>query len=148
MANRGALARAASIVTTVILLIGCGSGAQPSGTVEPAGTKSAAAVERASLHIVNVDGPDVVVILGGETVATVPCGGNATLEPGGSLPGLPWDLSVRTAGGASLRSVSIAGPLPQGMLIRGRAVMTGSWPMSYGPPPSPLDAPCGSATPS
>jgi hypothetical protein len=148
MANRGALARAASIVTTVMLVVGCGSGAQPSGAADRAGTQPAAAGERASLHIVNVDGPDVAVMLGGETVATVPCGGSATLEPGGSLPGLPWDLSVRSADGASLRSMSITGPLPQGVLIRGRSVITGSWPMSYGPAPSPLDAPCGSATPS
>ncbi len=137
MANRRALARAASILTTVMLLVGCGSGAQPSGTGEPA-----------ALHIVNVDGPGVVVMLGDETVATVPCGGSATLQPGGSIPGLPWDLSVRADDGETLRSVSIAGPLPQGMLIRGRSVMIGSWPTTYGPAPSPLDAPCGSATPS
>jgi hypothetical protein len=148
MANRAALARAASILTTVVLLNGCASGAQPSGTGERLSTQSAATEELASLHIVNVDGPNVVVILGGATVASVPCGGNVTLEPGGLVPGLPWELSVRSEDGASLRSVSITGPLPQGMLIRGRSVMTGSWPMAYGPAPSPLDAPCRIATPS
>lgn len=106
-------------------------------------SQSGSTGELAALHVVNVDGPGVQLVLADKVVARVPCGGSATLVPGGQLPGLPWVLTVRADDGAVLRSVSIAGELPQGMVIRGRGVMTGTWPMSYGPAPSPLDAPCG-----
>jgi hypothetical protein len=92
------------------------------------------------------DGPGRQV-LGGAVIATVPCGASTALVPGTQLPGLPWDLTIRTAGGELLRSVSFAGPLPQGILVRGHSVLTGAWPMTYGPAPSPLEAPCGRPPP-
>ena len=122
---------AAAAILVVLSTLGCSSSSRPSPTGEPA-----------ALHVVNVDGPAVYLLFSGTVIATVPCGGSATLAPGGQLPGLPWDLTIRAADGEVLRSVSIT-TLPQGMLVRGRSVLTGSWPMSYGPAPSPLDAPCG-----
>ena len=97
------------------------------------------------VHVVNVDGPGVSVLLGAKVVATVPCGGAATITQGSELGALPLDLVVRAPDGAILGIASITGPLPRGILIRGRSVLTGPWPMSYGPAPSPFEAPCGTA---
>lgn len=126
----------ASGVLAPLLVAGCALAGPSSPTGEPA-----------ALHIVNLDGPDVSVVLGGAVIATVPCGGSTALVPGTQLPGQPWDLTIRTAGGEVLGSVSIAGPLPQGILVRGHCVLTGPWPMTYGPAPSPLEAPCGTSPP-
>jgi len=126
----------ASGVLVALLVAGCALAGPSSPTGEPA-----------ALHIVNLDGPDVSVVLGGAVIATVPCGGSTALAPGTQLPGLPWDLTIRTAAGEVLGSVSIAGPLPQAILVRGHSVLTGPWPMTYGPAPSPLEAPCGTRPP-
>lgn len=133
MLRRRVFPRSAAIAA-VLLLAACGRTTGPSTG------------DRAALHIVNVDGPRVVVLLADANVATVECGGEATLVPGDNVPQPPWSLAVRADDGAILRSVSIVGDLPQGMLIRGRAVLTGPWPMSYGPAPSPLDALCEGTT--
>ena len=137
MLSRNWLSRIVGALMVAVLFAGCGPTSEASGPGEPA-----------ALHIVNVDGPGVSVILGGKVLAAVPCGGDASLMPGGQLPPLPWDLAVRADDGAILGSVSISGSLPLAILIRGRSVLTGSWPMSYGPAPSPLNAPCGTVTPS
>lgn len=129
--------RIAQAIVLAAVIAACGPGAATPADGEPA-----------ALHIVNVDGPDVVVLLGEAQVATVACGSAATLEPGGALNQLPWNLTVRAVDGVALRTVTIDGPLPSGILIRGRTVLTGPWPMSYGPAPSPLGAPCGSDVPS
>ena len=128
---RGRVSQVARMVIVALLVAGCGSASGPSAVGEPA-----------ALHIVNVDGPRVSILLGDTVVATVPCGTIAVLAPGSGLPGLPWNLTVRADDGQTLGSVSISGSLPQGVLIRGRDVLAGSWPMSYGPAPSPLDTPC------
>ena len=114
-----------------VLLMGCG--ASPSSS--PTG-------EVRAVHIVNVDGPDVDLIVGDQVIATLACGGTASLVPGtGSLPELPWEITVKSSEGAILGTPSMADPLPQGVLIRGSSVLTGPWPMSYGPGP----AACGAA---
>jgi len=137
MAGRATrLGRIGPTLLAALLLSGCVQLSESSAPGEPA-----------VLHIVNVDGPDVSVLLGASVVALVACGGDATLVPGPPVGALPWDVVVRADDGAILGSVSILGPLPQGLLIRGRALISGSWPMSYGPAPSPLDAPCGTAVP-
>lgn len=113
-------------VTIALLVAGCGSSSGPPGSSS----------EPAALHIVNVDGPDVVsVFIAGKFVAAVPCGHDATLAPGGSLPGLPWEVVVGQNGGGTLGHVTVSS-LPLGLLIRGTAVLSGPWPMSAGPAPA------------
>ena len=89
------------------------------------------------LHVVNVDGPEVDLVLDDQVIATVACGAIATLVPGtGDLARLPWQLTVRSSNGTVLDSQSLADLLPQGLLIRGTSVLIGPWPMSYGPAPA------------
>ena len=88
--------------------------------------------ETAALHIVNVDGPDVSILIAGKLVAGVPCGQEATLSPTAPLPRLPWVLVVRATDGGTLGHVAVSN-LPLGVLIRGNEVLSGPWPMSYGP---------------
>lgn len=107
-----------------VMLVGCGlSPSASSGGEVPA------------VHIVNVDGPSVDLLLDDEVIATVACEATATVVPGaGSVPALPWELTVQSSDGTVLGSPSVADPLPKGVLIRGTGVLTGPWPMlSYGP---------------
>jgi hypothetical protein len=120
MRHMGAVALLAALLT------GCGASASPSPTGEVL-----------AVHIVNVDGPDVDLFIGDHVIATLACGGTAALVPGAeSLPGLPWEVTVKSSDGAILGTPSIADPLPQGLLIRGTSVLTGPWPMSHGPAPA------------
>jgi hypothetical protein len=125
----------ASGLAVAVLIGGCTLGTR---TVEPA-----IPPEPAVLHVVNVDGPEVEVLLGGLVVATIPCGGTMTLIPGVELPAWPWELLVRATDGGNLdgqteRAISIAGPtVPRSLLVRGRSVLTGPWPISFGPRPGP-----------
>jgi hypothetical protein len=120
----------------VVALIAGGCGAQ---------VVSVSSSDEPALHIVNVDGPEVSVLLGAKLMASVPCGGEATISTASAGRDLPWDLVVVAEDGGIIGSASIPGPLPRAMLIRGRTVMTGTWPTTYGPAPSPFDAQC--ATP-
>lgn len=88
-----------------------------------------------SLHVANVDGPAVQVVIAGREVATLACGTSTVLQPGGELPALPWRVEVRAADGTLLDhgSVSFADGPPWGLLIRGHSVLTGPYPMAYGP---------------
>ena len=97
-----------------------------------------------SLHAVNVDGPTVQLVFNGQLVATLPCGGSAVLEPGGSMPSLPWHIKVMTPAGVTLNNGRVdadQGP-PMGLLVRSFSVLTGLYPMAYGPAPS---TPCPSS---
>lgn len=90
-----------------------------------------------SLHAVNVDGPTVELVFNGQLVTTLPCGSSAVLEPGARLPALPWYIEVRTAAGVTLNNGRVTadqGP-PMGLLVRGPSVLTGPYPMAYGPAP-------------
>ncbi|HVA86443.1 MAG TPA: hypothetical protein VNF73_09030 [Candidatus Saccharimonadales bacterium] len=124
--NIGSRAFIVGTVTIALLVMGCVSSAGPPGSSSEPG----------ALHIVNVDGPDVVsVFIAGTFVAAVACGHDATLAPGGSLPGLPWDVVVGQNGGGTLGQVTVSS-LPLGLLIRGTTVLSGPWPMSAGPAPA------------
>ena len=90
-----------------------------------------------SLHAVNVDGPTVELVINGQLAATLPCGSSAVLEPGGTLPAMPWHIEVRTPAGVTLNNGRVnadQGP-PMGLLVRGSSVLTGPYPMAYGPAP-------------
>lgn len=130
------MSRHAIALSMALALAACGPTSQ-----SPSPSPSA---ESFGLHVVNVDGPGVIVLVAGEVEATVPCGGSATLAPDGSIPELPWAVEVRADDGQVLRAFDISGPAPQGVLVRGREVLIGSWPMSYGP--APTDA-CASMSP-
>jgi hypothetical protein len=121
--NIGTRALVIGAVTIALLVAGCGSSSRPPESPSEPG----------ALHIVNVDGPEVVsVFIAGTFVAAVACGHDATLAPGGSLPGLPWEVVVGQNGGGTLGHVTVSS-LPLGLLIRGTAVLSGPWPMSAGP---------------
>ena len=94
------------------------------------------------LHLVNVDGPDVAISIGGRVVAELPCGASRELAVSDGSSPLPWALEVRATDGEVIGTPTI-GALPQGLLVRGRSVLTGPWPMDYGPAPTNPDAPCG-----
>jgi hypothetical protein len=86
------------------------------------------------LHVVNVDGPEVAVVVGGQTIAIVSCGGAQEVEPGQTAPALPWNLMVHSTDGQELGSPTRVTQLPRTLLIRGRNATLGPWPMiSYGP---------------
>jgi hypothetical protein len=121
--SRGVLA--AIVLAIGLLIAGCASGSSPIPSLSG---------EPAALHVANVDGPDVSLLIAGNVVAVVRCGSSASFEPGGSMPSLPWELTVRASDGEVLQSVSVSA-LPEVLLVRGRGVLTGPWPMSYGPPP-------------
>jgi hypothetical protein len=123
--------RVLPLLAVALMLAGCTQTAATSPPAEPI-----------SLHVVNVDGPEVSVLVAGKVVAVVPCGNGKTLAPGGSLPGLPWSVVVRANDGETLASLSVSS-LPQVLLIRGRGVMIGPLPMSYGP--APVGTPCQTA---
>ena len=123
--NIGSRALVIGAVTIALLVAGCGSSSGAPGSPSEPG----------ALHIVNVDGPDVSLFIAGTFVAAVPCGQDATLAPGGSLPALPWEVVVGANGGGTLGRVTVSS-LPLGLLIRGSAVLSGPWPMSYGPAPA------------
>ena len=124
--STGSHALVIGAVTIALLVAGCGlSSGAPGSSPEPG-----------ALHVVNVDGPDVSVLIAGKVVAAVPCGQDATLAPGGSLPGLPWEVVVDERGGGGMLGRVAVSSLPLGLLIRGSAVLSGPWPMSYGPAPA------------
>lgn len=95
------------------------------------------------LHLVNVDGPDVSVLLDGQVVVELPCGASRELATGDGRSPLPWTLEVRATDGEVIGTPTIEGPLPRGLLIRGRNVLTAPWPMKDGPAPANPNAPCG-----
>ncbi len=104
--------------------------------------------EQPALHILDIDGPGVVVMLGEQTLASVPCGGDAVVAPGGSMPQLPWQLTVLADDGGALSLPPPVVVLPATLLIRDRVALVGSWPMgSYGPAPANLQHPCASVPP-
>ncbi|MEK6720256.1 MAG: hypothetical protein AABZ33_06235 [Chloroflexota bacterium] len=113
----------------------------------PPQTGPGASPEPVALYFVNVDGPDVSILIADRVVADVPCGASTTLAAGGDLPPLPWSVVVRASDGEVIGSPEIVGPLPRSLLIRGRHVLTGGWPIKIGGAPSPLDQPCGSGAP-
>ncbi|HYK96280.1 MAG TPA: hypothetical protein VE011_10500 [Candidatus Dormibacteraeota bacterium] len=82
------------------------------------------------------------LVLAGQVIATIACGGQTVLAPGSALPALPWALTVRATDGGVLsgqgdQPILFAAPLAeQGVLIRDRTVIVGPWPMSYGPAPA------------
>ena len=125
-----------------LLLAGCASGGGSGGR----GTSGApSAVGTAFvLHVLNIDGPTVGLMVGEQVVATVPCGSGVDLHAGaGDVPALPWTLEVRTAAGALVGSASYpTGAAEQSLQIRGGKVTTGGI-MSGGPSAGP-DA-CASA---
>jgi hypothetical protein len=91
-----------------------------------------------SLHAVNLDGPTVELAINGQKVATLKCNSSVVVEPGGSLPSLPWSIEVRTPAGLRLENgqVDVFAPAaPMGLLVRGSSVLIGVYPMSYGPAP-------------
>lgn len=124
--------RLALVIASLVTLTACGP------------TAPSPSPEAAFVQVVNVDGPNVDLLLDDDFVMSVLCDASVTLSPGdGKLPALPWRLTVRATDGEILGSVSVNGPLPRGVLIRGRSVLTGPWPMSAGPAPSRVGAPCG-----
>jgi len=109
---------------------------------------SACSTEPFTLHAVNVDGPRVQLIVNGEIFASLGCGESTELVPesrpdaGGTIPGLPWTLEVRSNGGLLENgAVRVDWRGPTGLLVRETTVLTGSYPMAVGPAPS---QPCSS----
>ena len=120
------------MVLLATVLVGCTvtTSASPSG-------------EASTVHLVNVDGPKVDVILGEKVVSTIGCGAAVVLEPGrGNLPNLPWDLTVKSSTGTVLGAAHLANPGPDTVLVRGTTVLVGASPMSNGPAQA---SPCPSA---
>jgi hypothetical protein len=123
------------------VVLGGAGGAEPDGTeyfsacggVQVVGDPALEPDPNDAVHIVNVDGPIVEVLMDGGRVATVACGGSAALIATGVPRGLPWTLEFWTSDGEHLETLTVEGPLPWGVLIRGTAVLNGPWPMSYGP---------------
>lgn len=117
------------------------TGLNPSSTSGGGRTQYTQAVFR--LHVANVDGPTVQLEIAGRTVATVACGASTVLQPGGEVPALPWRVEVRTLDGTLLNdgSVSFAQGSPWGLIVRGSSVLTGPYPMAYGPASSGCPSP-------
>lgn len=130
------------VLATIAVVAGYGliRGLNPSPT-SGGGAQYTPAVFR--LHVANLDGPTVRLVIAGRTVATVACGASTVLEPGAEVPALPWRVEVRTAGGTLLDNGSVSfvqGP-SWGLLIRGTSVLTGPYPMAYGPASSGCPSP-------
>jgi hypothetical protein len=90
-----------------------------------------------TVHVVNVDGPQINLVLNDQVISSIACRGGVTLVAGqGSLSKLPWDLTIKSSDGAVLGVAHLADPEPNAVLIRGTSVLTGPWPMSYGPAPA------------
>jgi hypothetical protein len=119
--------------TVILVLASVLAGCTVSPSASPGG-------EVSTVHFVNVDGPKVAISLGGQVISTVGCGAAVVLEPGqGSLPNLPWDLTVTSSTGTVLGAAHLANPGPDTVLIRETTVLVGTSPMSYGPAPA---SPC------
>lgn len=83
-----------------------------------------------ALHIVNVDGPAVIVSVDAEQVGTVACGGSTIVTPSGDPP---WEIVVETDGGRELYRATTSSALEQGVVIRSDGVRSGEWPVAFGP---------------
>jgi hypothetical protein len=145
------LVRAAWSLVIVVIITGCAAQPmpQPSATEQQSPTEQPSAAEQPALHVIDVDGPGVTVMLGGQSLASVPCGGSAEVTPGGTVPPLPWELTILADDGGALQfPTREVDTLPWAILIRGRVALSGSWPMSYGPAPANLNDPCASVPPS
>ena len=119
---------------------------RPTPTARPTPTL---VVEVPAIHVVNADPSTVEIVFRDEVVGALACGESTAITPGelGAEP--PWTLSVRDMAGEAIDAVTLDGKLPAGILIRDGAVLSGPWPMSYGPATDSCDAePAPSPSPS
>jgi hypothetical protein len=87
----------------------------------------------AQVHILNMDGPTVKVVIGGVAVATVRCGESTAVTPQ-SPP--PWEIVVTDLSGAELLRKTSSDAPEQGVIVRSDGARAGEWPLPGGPAPA------------
>jgi len=89
--------------------------------------------DNVAIHIVNLDPSPIEIVFRNKVVASLGCG-ESTVISGWELESAPlWHFIVRTEGGAIVGATELDGRLPAGIVVRDGAVLSGPWPMSYGP---------------
>lgn len=89
--------------------------------------------EDKAVHVVNLDPATVEVVFRNRVVALLACGESSVISVGDLESSWPWVFIVRTTDDETIDAETVDWHLPQGILIRDAAVLTGPWPMSYGP---------------
>jgi hypothetical protein len=89
--------------------------------------------ESAAIHIINLDPGTVEVEFRNRSVAWLSCGESVVLSSVRLESSAPWHFIFRDERGSTVGAATLDWHLPAGILIRDGAVLSGPWPMSYGP---------------
>lgn len=89
--------------------------------------------ETAAIHIVNLDPSTVEVEFRNRSVAWLSCGESVVLSSVQLESSAPWHFIFRDERGSTVGAATLDWHLPAGILICDGAVLSGPWPMSYGP---------------
>ena len=95
-----------------------------------------------SVLILDIDGPDMTVVVNGQSVGVVVCGaGSLTLIAGeAGVPSLPWTIALSRRDGSQFGSVRLSGTEgDQAIVVRSGGVVHGPKAGSRGPAPT---SPC------
>jgi hypothetical protein len=106
---------------------------RPPGLIIPSPTPVPASD---AVHVVNLDPRGVEIVLRNGSVASLSCGETAVISVSALDSSPPWNFIVRDDDGKTIGAALLEPPLPAGIVIRDGAVLSGAWPMSYGPPTS------------
>lgn len=90
--------------------------------------------ESGAIHIVNLDPRTVEIVFRNRLVALLACGESAVIAAAKLESSSPWHFIVRTVEDETIDAATLDWRLPAGILIRDGTVLSGPWPMSYGPP--------------
>lgn len=96
--------------------------------------------ESGAIHIVNLDPRTVEVVFRNRLVALLACGETTVIAAAKLDSSSPWDFIVRNVEDETIGAATLDWHLPAGILVRDGAVLSGPWPMSYGPPSAGCEA--------
>ena len=96
-----------------------------------------------SVLVVDIDGPNVTVVVNGKSVGEISCASGALtlMADGVAVPSLPWTITLSRSNGSQFgTAVQLSGTEgAQAIIVRSGSVLSGPKGGSYGPAPT---SPC------